>query len=932
MGSLFLNPIFFWAGIGAISAPIIIHLINRMRFRRIRWAAMEFLLKSQKRNRRRLIIEQLILLALRCFLVLLAGLLVARYVGAFVDTDKPASHLVVLDDTLSMDDHWRNQGIEVTSMDVAKLMIKDIAKRQAQTRAAQSFRLVRLTECEHGNVDIEGRLNDDRIAELNKYLDDKDVKATALHVSPLIGLQKAAEILAKDPEPKKILYFVSDFRERDWTGPEGDKLARAIDVLTNLNVQVKMVDVGNPTRGETRQVLQNHDNLAVTELRPESRVAPVDIPLQFTVTVNNYSSSEKKNVRVTIKVDGIDRPEGSLTMISVPPGPTSQTFQIGFNLAAHEQQAFREITANIEPEDVGLQADNIRYAVVEVKKQVPILVIDGDGLNGQKRPGGTYFLQSLFSAAKGYQVVPRPIDELSKPTIEQFPCIFILNVNAKDLGEKGIKNLEKYVRDGGGVAFFMGPKVQPGEYNRLLYADGKGLFPAPLQAQPTEERMDSGEKIMRAISQQPSIFIRDEQHPMFVELYKEDKEHQINKFFPYLTIEKYFGVAKGRWNKTQDQAELITLPNRQSLDTYKAEAQSLIDDMNKLAQDDKNKVYRRRLEDYYKTIRDGLGGKYDHLFQLAVDFDRLLRDPGEKDKPDRPNLVEFWAQTDQRDLRRRVDQLRERVQFGDPLAVGNRFGKGRVVAVLTAIGMAPGGGGPEAEAWNDWPGGPGAPTFVVLMQALQKYLTSVGDESGHLVGSSLAMNLETVRYEPRIRRFFQERPPEPITIAEAEQLAELELASRQGLRDLGEQQPDASSTKEVSAFKFNEATRPGTYVFHLYPRAVEPGARVKPETRAVVFNVDTDAESDLKRTGRESLERSATDRAALTGSVTLHGPDNPPVEKERKTDMSEMPWFYLIILVVLVVEQAMAVHLSFHLRGGEAQLPAAAARTQPTTA
>src|SRR5262249_41672713 len=45
-----------------VSVPIIIHLINRLRYRRIRWAAMEFLLKAQKRNRRRLIIEQIILL------------------------------------------------------------------------------------------------------------------------------------------------------------------------------------------------------------------------------------------------------------------------------------------------------------------------------------------------------------------------------------------------------------------------------------------------------------------------------------------------------------------------------------------------------------------------------------------------------------------------------------------------------------------------------------------------------------------------------------------------------------------------------------------------------------------------------------------------------------------------------------------------------
>ncbi len=79
MFELFLNPANMVIGGALISSPIIIHLINRMRFKRLRWAAMEFLLKSQKRNRRRLIIEQLILLALRILLVLLAGLLLARF-------------------------------------------------------------------------------------------------------------------------------------------------------------------------------------------------------------------------------------------------------------------------------------------------------------------------------------------------------------------------------------------------------------------------------------------------------------------------------------------------------------------------------------------------------------------------------------------------------------------------------------------------------------------------------------------------------------------------------------------------------------------------------------------------------------------------------------------------------------------------------------
>src|SRR2546423_11170356 len=106
IAGLFLNPGFLLVAAALVSVPIIIHLINRMRFKRIRWAAMEFLLKAQKRTRRRLIIEQLLLLALRCFLLALVGFLVSRFIGCSDAnlTGKPNLHLVLLDDTLSMHD------------------------------------------------------------------------------------------------------------------------------------------------------------------------------------------------------------------------------------------------------------------------------------------------------------------------------------------------------------------------------------------------------------------------------------------------------------------------------------------------------------------------------------------------------------------------------------------------------------------------------------------------------------------------------------------------------------------------------------------------------------------------------------------------------------------------------------------------------------
>src|SRR5438874_6936577 len=140
MTEIFLNPGYLLAGLGLISLPIIIHLINRMRFKRVRWAAMEFLLKSQKRNRRRLIIEQLILLALRCLLVFLAVILVSRYLGFSFAMFEPQNtlHVVVLDDSHSMTDHQREEGEEHDCFTKAReLIVKDIARNASMARTAQ---------------------------------------------------------------------------------------------------------------------------------------------------------------------------------------------------------------------------------------------------------------------------------------------------------------------------------------------------------------------------------------------------------------------------------------------------------------------------------------------------------------------------------------------------------------------------------------------------------------------------------------------------------------------------------------------------------------------------------------------------------------------------------------------------------------------------
>src|SRR5215470_7050749 len=72
---LFDAPLTAAAVAGAtVSIPIIIHLLNRRRFRIVEWAAMRFLLAAQRKNSRRMRLEQLLLLVARCLILLLTAL------------------------------------------------------------------------------------------------------------------------------------------------------------------------------------------------------------------------------------------------------------------------------------------------------------------------------------------------------------------------------------------------------------------------------------------------------------------------------------------------------------------------------------------------------------------------------------------------------------------------------------------------------------------------------------------------------------------------------------------------------------------------------------------------------------------------------------------------------------------------------------------
>lgn len=74
---LFTAPALAAIGAAAVSIPIIIHLMSRFRRKPEAWGAMRFLIEAYQKQRKRLQLEKLLLLLVRCMVVLVAGLALA---------------------------------------------------------------------------------------------------------------------------------------------------------------------------------------------------------------------------------------------------------------------------------------------------------------------------------------------------------------------------------------------------------------------------------------------------------------------------------------------------------------------------------------------------------------------------------------------------------------------------------------------------------------------------------------------------------------------------------------------------------------------------------------------------------------------------------------------------------------------------------------
>lgn len=452
LAQFFSNPAFVLPGAALVSVPIIIHLLSRLRYKRVRFAAMEFLLQSDELNRRRLIIEQLLLLLLRTLAVLLIVLLIAKLTldpsAMLLLRGASTHHVIILDDTLSMQSTAGNEKVFDRAIDTLQRMVSVGNNKPG----AQRVSILTLSEPDRPLI-TDRQLDAALVQELTPRLNNLRCSYKAAGMAP--ALQSAGNLIGDDGGVAPQIHVLTDLRKSDW-GAEPD-LVSAIEALDKADAAIRVVQVSNAA----------DPNVAITALETDTTSVAVGVPFRLNLTFHNFGNMQAVGLRATVLVNG-----EALPIRILMPDIEANSDAVMAHDITFDAPGLQDIEVRLE-EDV-MNADNRRYVSVEVSENRRVLIVD-DG----PRQNDARFVSLAISDPEltGVAAELRTSDVLTSARLADYDSIYLLNV--RELPADAVQSLKRYVSAGGGIAWFPGANATFSWYSGL--AEGtEPLFPAKL--------------------------------------------------------------------------------------------------------------------------------------------------------------------------------------------------------------------------------------------------------------------------------------------------------------------------------------------------------------------------------------------------------------------------------------------------------------------
>ena len=464
----FLNPL-LWGGLAVVSAPVIIHLLHRRKVKQVDWGAMRFLLELMAKRRRRLFLDELLLLIVRALLLGCVALAMLR----------PAFH------------HGRADlgagGLARQGRAAAVLLIDDslssaAGRAQPLFEGMKKLGLAYLDSLAPGD-EVSLVLMSQSGAPANDPVFDLEALKTRLaglkpsYVATDIPalLEAGLEQLKRHVNPGAELVLLTDGRKDGW---RQEDQARWEEMRRRLRGPTGAL----PGTRQRPQVMvlapaaaPLDDNLAITQITVDRTLVTAGQAAGLRVMVANYGGGGARQATVQLAVNG---QVAGAKPIELPAGGRQE---VVFNHTFQAPGSYALEAALLDHQDL-LPADDRRALSIQVEPSLPVLLVDG----GNSRNGLQTKL-GFLAAALDPELGGRGPFKVTRVTLAQFTPSLLPDYRVVALGDVPVLEpalvdaLGRFVVSGGGVLVGLGPDSDLALINRYWARSGEGFLPCPLQ-------------------------------------------------------------------------------------------------------------------------------------------------------------------------------------------------------------------------------------------------------------------------------------------------------------------------------------------------------------------------------------------------------------------------------------------------------------------
>ena len=403
----FLFPGFLFA-LFAVAIPIIIHLFNFRKFKKVYFSNVRFLKQLEQQTSSRKNLRNLLVLASRILAIVFMVLAFARpYFPEKNPSDvlNPRVVSIFVDNSFSMETVNR----EGTLLDEAKRRAKEIASAYSLN---DKFQIL--------TNDFEGKhqrlLNYD---EFVNAVDEIKISGSNRNISQIIERQK--DVFANDPNSLKTIYLISDFQK--------NMLSPTI-LQADSSINLRFVRLKSNS-------LPNISIDSVWFISPIHRSGQAE---KLVVKLRNNSDKRSENIPIKLLVNEQQKAIGN---ISIEARATSSD-TLSFSSSNAGWQG-----AEISISDFPVVFDDRFYFSYRVQESLKVLAINGGELNP--------YLQAVYRSDPFFRMENVSSGNIDYSQMGDYPLIILNEVS--DFSSGLIQQLKQYAEHGGSILIF--PSLNP---------------------------------------------------------------------------------------------------------------------------------------------------------------------------------------------------------------------------------------------------------------------------------------------------------------------------------------------------------------------------------------------------------------------------------------------------------------------------------------